>query len=278
MLHYEGLHLYVRGFCSRNKLIRIRIHIAPAVDRDKVHRRSMTDVDTDEVVQTFEDMRRSRDYEYIMCKLNSDESSLIVDKVSTILFFFRHFHIWDWRIEFSVFTFSVRSCSSSLRTPFSFIFFLIISLHLSFGLPVFRCPPTSISLLHIRISFSPHGLTSHLCLPYLHLLLFLHSSLLLFFIHDILNPLYSNHPSLLRCTFLQLISQLVLGPISFIGTKMSLLGTLSNAFSKYTKAQYRLLFRSLDLHHNWHGVRWYITVSPTFWNISPVSHVLRDVM
>ena len=41
----------------------------------------MTDVNTDEVVGTFEKMRRSKDYEYIMCKLSSDESSLNVDKV-----------------------------------------------------------------------------------------------------------------------------------------------------------------------------------------------------
>ena len=48
----------------------------------------------------------------------------------------------------------------------------ITSLHLSFGLPIFRCPPTSMfSLLHLLQSFSPHGLTisvslllfSHLC-------------------------------------------------------------------------------------------------------------------
>ncbi|KAI0233803.1 hypothetical protein LSAT2_015959 [Lamellibrachia satsuma] len=52
---------------------------APSIDRD--HRPSMTDVNTDEVVGTFEKMRRSKDYEYIMCKLSSDESSLSVDKV-----------------------------------------------------------------------------------------------------------------------------------------------------------------------------------------------------
>ena len=53
------------------------------------------------------------------------------------------------------------------------------SLHLRFFLPIFRCPPTTIfymfSLLHLRQSFSQHGLTisvsllllSRLCLPHL---------------------------------------------------------------------------------------------------------------
>ena len=48
----------------------------------------------------------------------------------------------------------------STSTPFFFMSFLLTSLHLSFGLPIFRCPPTSIfSLLHLRQSFSTHGLT-----------------------------------------------------------------------------------------------------------------------
>ena len=38
----------------------------------------------------------------------------------------------------------LRSCASSIVTPFSFMSFLITSLHLSFGLHIFRCPPTSI--------------------------------------------------------------------------------------------------------------------------------------
>ena len=56
--------------------------------------------------------------------------------------------------------------------------FLIIPLHLSFGLPVFRCPPTSSSSVFISIwpNISVSLLLfSHLCLPYLPLLLFLHS-------------------------------------------------------------------------------------------------------
>ena len=54
----------------------------------------------------------------------------------------------------------LRTCASSLYTPFSFMSFLLASLHLSFGLPIFRCPPTSMfSLLHLLQSFSPHDLT-----------------------------------------------------------------------------------------------------------------------
>ena len=78
----------------------------------------------------------------------------------------------------------LRSCASSIVNPFSFMSFLITSLHISFGRPIFRCPPSSMfSLLCLLQSFSPHGLTisvsrllfSHLCLPHLPLLLFLHS-------------------------------------------------------------------------------------------------------
>ena len=44
----------------------------------------------------------------------------------------------------------LRSCSPSIFTPFSFMSFLITSLHLSFGLPIFRCPSTStFSLRHL---------------------------------------------------------------------------------------------------------------------------------
>ena len=45
------------------------------------HQPNMADVNTDDVVKTFEDMRRSKDYEYIMCKLSSDGATLNVDKV-----------------------------------------------------------------------------------------------------------------------------------------------------------------------------------------------------
>ena len=48
----------------------------------------------------------------------------------------------------------LRPCASSLCTPFSFMCFLITSLHLSFGLPIFRCPPTPIFHVLIAISSS----------------------------------------------------------------------------------------------------------------------------
>ena len=68
----------------------------------------------------------------------------------------------------------LRSCASSIFTCISFMSFVITSLHPSFGLPIVRCPPTSIlSLLHLLQSFSPHVVTnpvsllicSRLCLP-----------------------------------------------------------------------------------------------------------------
>ena len=79
---------------------------------------------------------------------------------------------------------ALRSCASSIFTCFSFVSFLITSLHLSFALPIFRCPPTSIfPSLHLLQSFSPHALTisvslllfSDLCFP-LPPSLFLYSS------------------------------------------------------------------------------------------------------
>ena len=57
----------------------------------------------------------------------------------------------------------IRSCASFF-TRFSFVYFLITSLHLSFGLPIFWCPPTStfsaLGLIHHLQSFSSHGLMS----------------------------------------------------------------------------------------------------------------------
>ena len=76
-----------------------------------------------------------------------------------------------------------RSPILSFFPPFSFMSFLITSLHLSFGLPIFLCPPTSMfSLLHLLQSFSPHALTisvslllfSHLCLPRMFSIIFPH--------------------------------------------------------------------------------------------------------
>ena len=46
----------------------------------------------------------------------------------------------------------LRSCASSIFIPFSFMSFLITSLHFSFCLTIFRCPPTSI--FHVIITTS----------------------------------------------------------------------------------------------------------------------------
>ena len=58
-------------------------------------------------------------------------------------------------------------CLTSIFTPFSFMSFLVTSLHLSFGfLDYLLCPLTPMySLLHLPLSFSPYVLTisvSHL--------------------------------------------------------------------------------------------------------------------
>ena len=58
---------------------------------------------------------------------------------------------------------SVRACSRawcartclSMGVCKSFVYFLITSLHLSFGIPIFRCPPTSI--FHLLQTLSPHS-------------------------------------------------------------------------------------------------------------------------
>ena len=50
------------------------------------------------------------------------------------------------------------NCASSSFTPFSFMSFLITSLHPSFGLPIFRFPPTSI--FHVLITTSCPILTT----------------------------------------------------------------------------------------------------------------------
>ena len=63
----------------------------------------------------------------------------------------------------------LRFCVSSIFTPFSFMYFLITSLHLSFGVPIFRCPPTS--TFHVLITTSSSVFLSacpnHLSLAYL---------------------------------------------------------------------------------------------------------------
>ena len=97
------------------------------------------------------------------------------------------FSIHNGKIQWINLEYLPNSSSSACWKCRFFIKFIITSLHLSFGLPIFRCPPTSIfhALIHILLSFSPHGLTisvslllcSHLCLPHL---LALIASLLIF--------------------------------------------------------------------------------------------------
>ena len=67
------------------------------------------------------------------------------------VFFFGLLPICGRLIKFSIIH-VLRSCASSILTPASFMSFLMTSLHLSFGLPIFRCPPTSI--FHVLITTS----------------------------------------------------------------------------------------------------------------------------
>ena len=74
-------------------------------------------------------------------------------------FFFGLFRIWGRRFEFSISTSSGLVLLLSLP-PLSFMPFFITSHLLSFGLPIHRCPPTSmLSLLNLLQAFSPNGLT-----------------------------------------------------------------------------------------------------------------------
>ena len=108
------------------------------------------------------------------------------------------FSIHNWKVQWIHLEYLPNSSSSAFWKCRFFIKFRITSLHLSFGLPIFRCPPTSIfhALIHILLSFSPHGLTisvslllfSQLCLPHL---LALIASLLIFSI--LIIPI--DHPS-----------------------------------------------------------------------------------
>ena len=53
----------------------------------------------------------------------------------------------------------LRSCASSIFTPFSFMSFHITSLHLSFCLHIFRCAPTSI----LQVTCSPSAVFLSTC-------------------------------------------------------------------------------------------------------------------
>ena len=69
--------------------------------------------------------------------------------------------------------YSLLSCASYIFTCFSIMCFLITLPHLSFGLHIFRCPPTSmLSLLYLLQSFSPHGLNISVSLLFFFSLMF----------------------------------------------------------------------------------------------------------
>ena len=126
-------------------------------------------------------------------------SSILV--IITMIFFFFFFCIFHLVSTHQVFNLPVlRHCASSNYTLLSHSFF-ITSLHLSFGLPIFRCSPTSI--FHVRITTSSSVFLStcpnHISLAYL---MFSHefatpALVLVCFIPFLqsLNPLHSRHPS-----------------------------------------------------------------------------------
>ena len=85
------------------------------------------------------------------------------------------------------------SCGSSIFTWFSFMSFLITSLHLSFGLPILRCPPTSMfSFLQSSSAFLS-TLRNHLSLASLIFSLVFATLALISSFLDLPNPLYSHH-------------------------------------------------------------------------------------
>ena len=86
------------------------------------------------------------------------------------------------------------SCGSSIFTWFSFMSFLITSLHLSsFGLPILRCPPTSMfSFLQSSSAFLSTR-RNHLSLASLIFSLVFATLALISSFLDLPNPLYSHH-------------------------------------------------------------------------------------
>ena len=69
------------------------------------------------------------------------------------------FPIWSRHIKFSITAFS----GLLLLLSFSFVSSLITSLHLNFGLPIFRCPLNSI--FHVLITISSSGFFLHMTKP-----------------------------------------------------------------------------------------------------------------
>ena len=74
--------------------------------------------------------------------------------VHYFFYFFGLFPIWGRHITFSISMFFALVLLLSVCTPFSFMSFLITSLHPSFGLPIFQCPPTTIFQVLITTSSS----------------------------------------------------------------------------------------------------------------------------
>ena len=85
-------------------------------------------------------------YFIMTCDLPRTEAfsdSRVNNRLNSIRLLLRSFpYLGSWHQVFNLLV--LRSCASSIFTCFSFMSFLITSLHLGFGLPIFRCPPTSI--------------------------------------------------------------------------------------------------------------------------------------
>ena len=102
-------------------------------------------------------------------------------KTALCCFFFGLCPIWDWRIEFSLATFSGLHAAASIVRPtrFAFMYFLITSLHLSFDIHNFRCPPATIFRVTITITYSAYLSTwpDHLSLASVLISTFLRTSI-----------------------------------------------------------------------------------------------------
>ena len=120
----------------------------------------------------------------------------VMRHTQTTLFLLRRFPcLWSTHGDFNLHVLR----SSAIFTCFSFMAFLIVSFHLGFGLPIFRCPPTSIFPVVITKYSSVFLYTwpNHLGIASLILFTyFCHTCpRSYFFCLDLLNPLYAHHPS-----------------------------------------------------------------------------------
>ena len=111
------------------------------------------------------------------------------------LLFLRYFPMWSAHRVSNLHV--LRYCASSIFTCFSFMYFLITSLHLSFGFPIFRCPTTSV--FHVLIatctSFPVFLSTWTISVSLLRLYVWHTCSCSYFFIPDLRNPISFRHPS-----------------------------------------------------------------------------------